>query len=104
MRLGIEVVGEAGNYKDLMKLLETTTPDLILLDRELPGMNLKKLIATIRELDSSPSVIVMNERTEMEREALTAGADAFVHKGNHPKQLLIAIENVRIERGHHQNK
>lgn len=104
MRLGIEVAGEAGNYKDLMKLIEAAPPDLILFDRELPDVNLKELIGTIRELDSSPSVIVMNERTEMEREALTAGADAFVHKGSHPKQLLIAIENVRNEKGHHQNK
>lgn len=100
-RLGIEDVIEAGNYEQLMKMVEAVEPNLILLDSEIPGVNLKEIITTLSGLDHCPSVIVLNERQEMEGAALAAGADAFIYKGNNPKQLLIAIEENRIQRGHH---
>ena len=83
-----------------MKLVERAEPDLILLDSELPGANLNEIIATISGLDRDLSVIVLNERPEMEGAVMAAGADVFIYKGNHPKQLLIAIEAVRMEKGH----
>ena len=100
-RLGIEDVSEAGNYEELMKLVEAVEPDLILLDSELPGVNLNEIIATLCELDHSPSVFVLNERLELEAEILAAGADTFIYKGNNPNQLLIAIEDKRIQRRDH---
>ena len=100
-RLGIEDVSEAANYEELMKLVEAVEPDLILLDGELSGVNLNEIIATLCGLDHDPSVIVLNERPEMEGAVLAAGADAFIYKGNNPKQLLIAIEDKRIQRGDH---
>lgn len=100
-RLGIEVAGEASNYDELIKLINSAAPDLILLDSELPGINMTDLIATLHGLDYSPSVIVLSERPEMEGLALAAGADEFIPKTSPPKQLLIAIENLRAERGHH---
>lgn len=84
-----------------MKLVKVATPDLILIDGELPGVNLNEIIATLCGLDHGPSVIVLNERPEMEGAVLAAGADAFIYKGNNPKQLLIAIEDKRIQRGDH---
>src|ERR1700731_3121105 len=34
---GIEVCGEAGNYVDLLKLLNETKPDVVLMDLRMPG-------------------------------------------------------------------
>ena len=97
-RLGLEVIGEAKDYEELMNLVMANQPDLILLDEDLPGVELGELIPTLRGLDFSPAVIVLNEKPETEEAALAAGADAFVYKGDHPKRLLIAVQSVRIAR------
>ena len=97
-RLGLEVIGEAKDYEELMNLVMANQPDLILLDEDLPGVELGELITTLRGLDFSPAVIVLNEKPETEEAALAAGADAFVYKGDHPKRLLIAVQSVRIAR------
>jgi DNA-binding NarL/FixJ family response regulator len=97
-RLGLEVIGEAGDSEELIYLVEAKQPDLVLLDDDLPGVGLADLIPTLRGLDLPPAVIVLNEQPETEEVALAAGADAFVYKGDHPKQLLIAIESIRLER------
>lgn len=83
-----------------MSMVEAATPDLILLDSEFSGVNTYALITTLRELNHPPSVIFLDERRELEDAALAAGADAFVCKDSQPKQLLIAIETVRIEKRH----
>ena len=97
-RLGIEVAGEAGSIDELMELVGADTSDLILLDIRLPAENLSELIGTLHELNYSPSVIVLHGQPEMKEASMAASADAFVHKASYPKQLLIAIEKVRIER------
>ena len=97
-RLGMEVLGDAGDYEELMDLVTANQPELILLDDDLHGMDLGEAIPTLRGLDYSPAVIVLNDRPESEEAALAAGADAFVYKGDPPKNLLIAIERIRIRR------
>jgi DNA-binding NarL/FixJ family response regulator len=102
-RLGLNVIGEAGDYKELMDLVKANKLELVLLDDDLPGMELGKLVPTLRGLDYSPAVIVLNEMPETEEAALAAGANAFVYKGDHPKQLLIAIEKIRISHEEQRN-
>ena len=97
-RLGVEVVGEAGDQGELINLVKTNRPDLVLLNDDLPGAQLGDVIPALRGLDFNPAVIVLNERPETEQDALAAGADAFVYKGDHPKKLLIAVEAIRVKR------
>jgi DNA-binding NarL/FixJ family response regulator len=97
-RLGVEVVGEAGDEGELMNLVKTNQPDLVVLDEGLPGAQLDDLIPALREIDFAPAVIVLDERMQTEQAALDAGADAFVYKGDHPKNLLVAIETIRMKR------
>jgi DNA-binding NarL/FixJ family response regulator len=97
-RLGLEVAGETGDAEELMKLLHAKQPDLVLLDEGLPGAQLSELVSNLRDHEISPAVIVLNGQPETEAAALAAGANAFVYKGDPPKQLLIAIESIRVER------
>jgi DNA-binding NarL/FixJ family response regulator len=55
-RLGLNVIGEAGDYKELMDLVKANKLELVLLDDDLPGMELGKLVPTLRGLDYSPAV------------------------------------------------
>jgi len=96
-RLGLEVVGEASEVDELMSLVKANQADLVLLDEGLPGAQLSELVSDLRGLDVSPAVIVLNGKPETEAVALAAGANAFVYKGDRPKQLLVAIESIQIE-------
>jgi DNA-binding NarL/FixJ family response regulator len=88
---GIEIIGEAANARDLLALSQTSCPDLILLDWRLPKMQTADLLAHLREICPSATVIVLSGRPEARRAALDAGADGFVGKYELPEKLLAAI-------------
>ena len=58
-RLGVEVVGETGDLEVLMKLVKANQPDLIILDTELPSLQLSTLIPTLGRLDCPPAVSLL---------------------------------------------
>jgi DNA-binding NarL/FixJ family response regulator len=84
----IVAVGEAVDVNGLLSLSEKLLPDLILIDRELPGGPIEDLIAALHQLDPKPYVIIMSSEIEHSRMLLKAGADAFVSKGDQPEWLL----------------
>ncbi len=69
-------------------------PDLLLLDWELPGMNGRDLLLQVRALCPHVKVIALSVTPEAREEALAAGADGFVSKGDPPDCLLMAIHAV----------
>lgn len=88
---GMEVVGEAANAQQLQEVAEKSSPDLVLLDRRLPGTEIEPLIAGLHALEPRPNVVVMSSNTEDSRFMLKAGADAFLSKGERPDWLLTVL-------------
>ena len=82
-----DLVGEADDAQGLLRLAEEHTTDLVLMDRELPGISIWDLIASLHALEPRPIVMVMSSEIEYSRVLLKAGADAFVSKGE-PDWLL----------------
>jgi DNA-binding NarL/FixJ family response regulator len=87
---GLQVVAEATERERLLKQVELTCPDLVLLDWELPGLN-ANFLPHLRLRFPSVMVIALSGRPEARRAALTAGVDAFVSKGDPPDKLLMAL-------------
>jgi DNA-binding NarL/FixJ family response regulator len=87
----LEVVGEAVDAESLLSLLETVCPDIVLLGWELPGMDMERLMPSLREGCPKATVIALSGRLEASRAASAIGADAFVSKSSPPDQLLDAI-------------
>ena len=92
-RPGFEVAGEAVNAEGLLAQMETTCPDLVLLGWELPGLAAVGSLSALRRIYPNLYVITLSGRPEARRAALTAGADAFVSKGDPPERLLVAIND-----------
>ena len=94
--IGITVVGEAANATDLYAQAGSTSPDLVLLAWELPGLaNGGSACTDLHCLASQPAVVVLSGRPEAGPLAIGAGADGFVYKGDPPEQLLGALRAVR---------
>jgi CheY-like chemotaxis protein len=104
------MVGEAVRAGDLLDLANLTQPDLVLLDWELPDLSVKHysittsidqakqarhhLLVILHALHSHPKVIALSGRPEVRQAALSAGADAFVSKGDSPERLLTALRTI----------
>lgn len=84
----LEVAGEAIDSDVLLALAPGLSPDLVLMDWELPGKPVEDIIAELHQASRRPLVVVMGNRPEYSRKLLKAGADAFVSKGDQPDWLL----------------
>ena len=92
----MEVVGEAGNGEDSIKLAKELHPQVVVMDCALPGMN--GLDATRRIIENSPStaVLMLSMHTESTwvRQAIEAGAKGYVLKNAMDLELGAAIRKV----------
>jgi DNA-binding NarL/FixJ family response regulator len=105
---GLTVVGEAATARDLFAQVRRIRPDLVLLDWELPGLQAihpspepgEPVLPALRYLCRPLKVIALSGHLEACEEALAAGADAFVSKGDPPERLIAALRmaNVGAER------
>ncbi|MFC4857345.1 response regulator [Actinophytocola glycyrrhizae] len=95
---GITVVGEAANGQEAVALAARTSPDVILMDIKMPGMD--GIAATERILAGSaepePRVIVLTtfDLDEYVYAALRAGAAGFLLKETEPHQVIAAVQMV----------
>jgi two-component system, response regulator PdtaR len=90
---GYEVVGEAGDGENAVRLAEQLRPDLIILDVKMPGMDGITAAERIAEGRIAPVVILtaFSQRDLVER-ARDAGAMAYLVKPFQKRDLLPAIE------------
>ncbi len=90
----LHVVGEAVDGADLLRMVRTRCPDLVLLDWELPGLKAQDLLSVLCSTCPDLMVIALSGWPEARQPALDAGAHAFVSKGDPPERLLATIRDV----------
>jgi DNA-binding NarL/FixJ family response regulator len=93
---GIVIVGEAGDGAAGIELYRQTTPDVIVMDLRLPGVNGFDAIAAIRKLNKSARIAVLSnyEGSEDIYRAIRNGAMAYLTKDASGEELVEAIETV----------
>ena len=89
------VVGEAGSADQLLPQIDCASPDMVLLDWELPGLSGRELLDALLCLRPDIAVIVLSGRPDVRRLALEAGAAAFVTKTEPPDRLLRTVYEQR---------
>ena len=93
---GVEVVGEAGDGREALALLEVLRPDILLIDIAMPGLN--GLETAARVADGFPQIKIiilsMHANEEYVVEALRAGAAGYLLKDSATIELERAIEAV----------
>jgi DNA-binding NarL/FixJ family response regulator len=88
---GIEVVGEAGDGREALQLVEERRPDAVLVDVKMPTMDGLMATRLIKENWPEIKVIVLTMYGSQRADALASGADVFLVKGCPPQELLGAI-------------
>jgi DNA-binding NarL/FixJ family response regulator len=82
---------EAAGGVEAIRQVEEHRPNLIIMDARMPGTDGIEATRLIKAQSSQVRVIVLTLFDEYRAAALTAGADAFVNKGEPPARLLAAV-------------
>ena len=92
----IEVVAEASTGEDAYRMFCELTPDVVVMDINLPGMSgieaARRILA--REPDARILVFSMHEDALFGSRALQAGARGYVTKASAPEVLVEAVKAV----------
>lgn len=89
----IQVVGEADNGWDALKLIEILRPDVLILDITMALMSGLAVLAHVKRLENSPPVVVltMHDEPDMVQEALQHGAAGYIIKHAAAAELMAAV-------------
>lgn len=95
----IDVVGEAVNGREAVRLARELRPDVVLMDIRMPVMDGIEATSAIRadaDLESTRVLILTTfEEDEYLLAALRAGADGFIGKGAEPDEIVRGVRAVR---------
>ena len=96
----LELVGEAGNGEQALRLCEQAQPDVILMDLVMPGMNGVQATRKIREGYPQIQVIALTsfDEEDLVQRALEAGAISYLLKNVSASELAAAIRAAHAGR------
>ncbi len=91
-----EILGSVTDGRALVRAAEELRPDVIVVDVSMPLMNGIEAVRQIREHDRKVKVVFLTMHPEVTyaREAMSAGASAYVLKSGAGDELVTAIEAV----------
>jgi DNA-binding NarL/FixJ family response regulator len=91
-----EVVGQAGNGTEALRLAESLAPDVLVLDVSMPGLSGLEVTAALRDRSSPVRVLVLSvhDHPQYVIEAVRSGARGYLRKDTEPAELRRAIRAV----------
>jgi len=89
---------EAATGQEAIQRIEQAQPDLVLMDVRMPVMDGLQATRHIKRHWPQVKVIVLSMYGDYQVDALAAGADAFMRKGESPESVLDRIAQVLYDR------
>ena len=90
----IKVVGEASNSEEALQMINIISPDIILMDIKMPGMDGVRLTKEIKERLPSCKIIMFTLHGDYLTQAIEAGASGYLLKDIKREALTNSIRKV----------
>lgn len=90
----LKVVGEAADANEALTQLKALSPEVILMDIKMPGVNGIELTRKLKEKQPSCNIIMLTLYDEYLTQAIEAGATGYLLKDIKREELLRAIRAV----------
>jgi len=84
-----DLIGSATEGHQALRYVSMLTPDLVVMDLHMPGLNGVQLTRCIKGREHPPVVIIVSSDDSSKTTAELAGADAFVSKGGNLRHRMI---------------
>jgi len=90
------VIGQASGGKEALEMIRTLSPDIVVLDVNLPGMNGQQITHRIVQEKLNTRVLLLTGYDDLEQalHAALAGAAAYCAKEIGPKRLIQSIREI----------
>lgn len=90
----IEVVGDAADAEEAYSQVEMLTPDVVVMDIKMPGVNGVEATRVLKERNPSCKIIMLTLYEEYLAESMESGADGYLLKDAKCTELTQAIRQV----------
>ncbi len=91
--IGCEVIGEGKSGLDAVDLMQKLSPDAVLMDVKLPGMDGIEAVMAINQLKPAPVILLTAKKDEETiKRAVDAGVMAYLVKPVRAEELMPTIE------------
>ncbi len=98
----ITVVGEASNGTEAIRMVNDLTPDVLLLDMEMPGLNGNEVAQQLQKSGAPVRILALSAHDDKQyiQELLSNGAAGYLIKEEVPEAIVEAVRGVaRGEKG-----
>jgi len=92
---GLEIIGEAADGLELLDLLKTMTPDMIILDISMPHIRGIEACAEVKKIHPEIKILVMTMHKEFLHQGISAGANGYLLKEDTDTELVAAIAKIK---------
>jgi DNA-binding NarL/FixJ family response regulator len=91
---GVDVIAQAGNGADAIKIVEEMAPDVIVMDLNMPGMSGVEVTRRLIERMPASKVLVVSVSAQEDdvTEAILAGASGYVLKDGPVEEVVAGIQ------------
>lgn len=94
--IGAEMAGWAYSGEEAVEMFTSSSesPDLVVMDHRLPGMNGVETMAAVAKLKPGIRILFVSADGSVEREAASGGAAGFLKKPFELNEFIVAIRNA----------
>lgn len=95
----IDIVGEAGDGDQTLRVVAATRPDVLLLDLYMPGLDGHGVLTALRDAQHRPATVVLTSATDDQDlvRAVQAGAASYLLKTAAATEVLTAIRTASAD-------
>ena len=96
----MDVVGEAGDGEEALRLARELKPDVVVLDINMPEMNGVEATRKLARLDSAPRILIVSvhKQDPIPTRLLEAGASGYLTKDLAADEIISAVRQVSAGR------